>query len=401
MENQYHLFQRKYKAADGKQKAYWWYWFWVDGKQVQKPAGRACVVKRIAKEFVAVLEDQDRRRSVPSSTLFGPFALKMFLPGADHLIRQEEKGIAMAETTRTAHRGRVLNYLFPKWEQISLADIQETDFEDWELALKGISNSQRNNLIDTMTIIMQEAKRGRLIDTVPKFERFARLSKRQSTLSDKELFALFPVDEKGLRKIWTITDSREQPNDGLMFGAAFCLAVSAGLRSAELRGVSREQLICKKLPDGGTLNGILVDRALDAKGNATTLKKGSDSDPRTRAVIVPTRTMNVLGFWLKHAKGEGLIFTYHGHPISKEHLLARFNKGLANAKIQMEGRHLTVHGLRYTYNTRMRPLISSEALQEFVGHRSTEMTNLYDRPWLEERLVQLASNTASVEKFWD
>jgi hypothetical protein len=46
----------------------------------------------------------------------------------------------------------------------------------------------------------------------------------------------------------------------------------------------------------------------------------------------------------------------------------------------------------------MRPLVSAEVLQGFIGHKSDEMTDHYDRPFLEERLLQLADQSAAVTK---
>jgi len=186
-----------------------------------------------------------------------------------------------------------------------------------------------------------------------------------------------------------------------MLGAAFCLAASAGLRSGEVRAVHRDQIIAKKAPGIGLVHGLIVNRAYDEEMRLGLLKKDTEEDPRHRVVIIPDRTKRILELWLKEAPSTGPIFQYHGHPLSKDHFLSRWSAGLARAGIDVKGRRLTVHALRYTFNTRMRPLLSAEVLLAFTGHRSEEMTDHYDRPHLESRLLQLAGNKELVEKFWE
>jgi hypothetical protein len=60
-------------------------------------------------------------------------------------------------------------------------------------------------------------------------------------LSSEELTKLFPFDEQKLIEIWKRpADMRKEgPEIPLMCGILFCGAVSAGLRSGEIRGASR------------------------------------------------------------------------------------------------------------------------------------------------------------------
>jgi integrase len=251
-----------------------------------------------------------------------------------------------------------------------------------------------------MSIILREAKRKRMIPAVPEFERLTRRSKRQDPLVDEDLELLFPVETSALERVWRIEDPRDGADLGLMFGTMFALCVSAGLRSGEIRAIHREQVVRKQLASGTELVGLIVDRAYDAAMDLGRLKKATGKDPRYRVVILPDRTVKILDAWLERAPQGDPLFQFRGEPITREHLLARWESGLARAGIDLAGRRITVHGLRYTYNSRMRPLLSAEVLQEFVGHRSDEMTELYDRPQLEARLLQLADQSGAVNRFW-
>jgi integrase len=234
---------------------------------------------------------------------------------------------------------------------------------------------------------MREAKREGIIEFIPEFEPFKRNGKRQDTLSGEELRALFPYDEQELIRIWTRPEDKRKERDGnlaMMFGTLFCVTVSARLRSGEIRALHRNQV---SIPN----SGLLIDRAIDEQGVIGPLKKATEKDPRSRAVIIPEITLRMLARWLDRmpdcSEYPGLIFPYRGKPVANYYILDRFRYGLQNAGINCEGRRLTVHCLQYTYNTRMRTLLSEQVLREFVGHRSVAMTDHYDNPILTERLI--------------
>ena len=191
---------------------------------------------------------------------------------------------------------------------------------------------------------------------------------------------------------------KENDEIPLMFGTLFCLTASAGLRSGEIRALNREQ-ICE------SHHGLIIDRAVDDLGNIGSLKKATAEDSRSRAVIIPEVTMKMVERWLdimpESEDFPGLVFPYHDKPITGYFILSRFKYGLDNLGIDYETRRLTVHCLRYTYNTRMRTLLSEQVLREFVGHRSIAMTDHYDNPILLERLSSYQDVRPSVEKFWN
>jgi integrase len=73
---------------------------------------------------------------------------------------------------------------------------------------------------------------------------------------------------------------------------------------------------------------------------------------------------------------------------------------MRRAGIREEGRKLTVHSLRYTYNTKMETLLSEERLLQFMGHESRQMTLHYSRPYWQERLLAYQGDKENVERFW-
>jgi integrase len=197
------------------------------------------------------------------------------------------------------------------------------------------------------------------MEMIPEFEPFKRNGRRQDTLSSEELIKLFHYDEKELIEIWKRPDNmrKEQPEIALMFGTLFCVTVSAGLRSGEIRALHTDQISLAN-------SGLIIDRAVDDRGEIGPLKKATEEDSRSRAVIIPEITLKMLGRWLKRMAESpnypGLVFPYHGKPVANSYILDRFHYGLKNAGIDYESRRLTVHCLRYTYNTRMRTLLSEQ-----------------------------------------
>jgi integrase len=172
------------------------------------------------------------------------FAKDMFTAGAAHIKRWIEKGYVLKAQTLVQHRRHLVNYLLPRFGNYALQKIRPTQVEDFLLEQK-LSNSCRNMILYTLKLVMREAMREGIIEFIPEFEPFKRNGKRQNTLSGQELSTLFPYDERELIRIWTRPEGKRKELDenlALMFGTLFCVTVSAGLRSGEIRALHREQV---------------------------------------------------------------------------------------------------------------------------------------------------------------
>lgn len=420
MASRYHLF----KAA-GREN---WYYYFLDesGAKVKKTTGER--LKRDAEAFIEALEAEDERLEAQAkahraklSAIAGP----MFLPGAAHLKRWARKNRTYSETTRAQHRRWIDLYILPRWGDTWLDEIKGPAIEDWLADLHGVgqsvrravpveeyvgkplSSATRNGIAATFTLVLEEALRYEHIDRVPIIELDARNSQRKDALLDAELEQLFPEDEAALAAIWARPYKRlrdkESAEASLMFGAMFCLMVSAGLRPGEARGMHVDQLY-------PTLGGLIVDRAVDDSGEIGPPKKSRNGDPRFRVAYVPEKTWRILTLWTDKRKEpadatyQGLLFPRCGAPVGAGYLQDRFQYGLQNAGIPTAGRILSPHSCRYTYDTKMKAILSRDVLQEFIGHRSDAMTDHYDRatlrPALEARLLQLEGERPNVEGFW-
>jgi integrase len=394
----YHLFKRSRKSG-----VFYYYWFQQGSKRIIKTCGRACCEKKEAVAYLETLLKKELSGIKQKTSLQNPFledfSKSMFLAEAQHLNRWKEKGYILKPHTIAQHRRHLVNYLLPRYGKLTLDKIRPANVEDYLLE-KRLSNSSRNQILFTLQLVMREAKREGLLEIVPEFEPFKRTGKRQDVLSSEELAALFPYDEKELIEIWKRPDDMRKESDeiALMFGTLFCVTASAGLRSGEVRALHREQV---NIPH----SGLLIDRALDDQGLLGPLKKATDTDPRSRAVIIPEITLKMLERWLERYQETpqypGLVFPYRGKPVANYYILDRFRFGLDRLGIEHEKRRLTVHCLRYTYNTRMKTILSGQVLRDFLGHRSAGMTDHYDNPILLERLKAYQGIRPSVEQFWN
>jgi len=391
--DKYHLFRRSYLRA-GKRIRKWYYWFYDKaGTQVRKATGKD--TRERAQEFVDKLNRGERIAAGDERLTFAAFAADMFIPGkCPYLNRRREKdGFELKEHTRYIHRHNLERFLFPAFGSRPLQEVDGVEVEEYLLEVD-VSNSVKNGIIQTLRIVLLEAQRRKIIAVIPTMEPFRRNSKRYDTLTDGELEALFPDDPEALGLVWSQPAyGLDPPRAGLMFGSMFCLMVSAGLRSGEARALHREQIYEEQ-------GGIIVDRAFDSADVLSLPKKGTGSDPRHRAVPVPDRTIRILSRWLPFAPHHGPIFTYQGRPVSQSYLLARFELGIRTAGITGGDRRLKVHSLRYTYVTRMETLVSGQALREWTGHRSEQMTDLYSRPHLLDRLETHRDKREAINRFW-
>jgi integrase len=168
----------------------------------------------------------------------------MLLEGSPHLERWKAKCRILKPQTITHHRRHLVNYLIPKFGKLTLDKIRPAAVEDFLLEQR-LSNSCRNTILYTLKLVMREARREGIIEAIPDFEPFKRAGRRQDVLSGEELTALFPYNEQALIRIWTRPPDKRKEGDeslALMFGTLFCVTVSAGLRSGEIRALHREQV---------------------------------------------------------------------------------------------------------------------------------------------------------------
>ena len=124
-----------------------------------------------------------------------------------------------------------------------------------------------------------------------------------------------------------------------------------------------------------------------------------------RAVILAKRTLDMLAWWrdeTPYQDPEHYVFSGidGDHHLNAKTISRKIAPALVAAEIQLEGRILTAHSLRHTYNTRMERVLPGEVLRYMIGHKSEAMTRRYLHKEPEERLVELLEERGKIDKAW-
>lgn len=81
-----------------------------------------------------------------------------------------------------------------------------------------------------------------------------------------------------------------------------------------------------------------------------------------------------------------------GQPVTTWFLLDHFKIVLERNGINCKERNITIHSLRFTYNSLIKGEISGEDLRLMIGHTSEVMTEYYDRTQALDHLDNLLLN---------
>jgi Site-specific recombinase XerD len=175
---------------------------------------------------------------------------------------------------------------------------------------------------------------------------------------------------------------------------ALVTAISTGMRSGEIRALSRENLVLNDLvrPDGEILDRIVIKSSI-APYSGIKCTKGKYE----REICIP----HSLGLMLaENADKAGRVFpSKSGGYISSPTLRTVFSKVLAEAGISEEEqkeRNLTFHSLRHGFATMSRDgAISQEDRMLVLGHKSEKVNNRYTHV-TDEQLERVSKITSQI-----
>jgi len=281
-------------------------------------------------------------------------------------------------------RAHLENHLFPKFGDLPLHRFNAVMLEEWLLTLE-LANHTRNQIVYSLRMVVKEAVRAGVLhyDPLAGVERFSTHDiAERDILTEGDIEKLFPDDPAAFTAAWPMF------SDGVMFATA----LSAGLRSGELRALKWQDI-------NWQLSGILIQRALSIKQVL-----GPPKGKEYRAVPIPERTLGLLEAWF-HSTAYDAVNDFcfpdaDGYPLSRFTVLDRFRKALERARIETAGRRIVVHSLRHTFNTRMRQRLADSDLRLLTGHKDARMTEHYDHAGLVDRLKQLQPHRTAIDSFW-
>jgi integrase len=157
------------------------------------------------------------------------------------------------------------------------------------------------------------------------------------------------------------------------------------MRSSEIRALQWNQFIRS--------DAILINAMIDSNDERVNrLKKWTDDNKKWRVTVLPDRTVRMIDLLRLDKTDNDYVFIYENEPLTTSFLLDHFKCVLRKNDIDCKGRNITIHSLRFTYNSLLRGEISGDDLRLMVGHTDERMTEYYDKSKAIEHLDDLLLN---------
>lgn len=389
----YHLYQRTIKH-NGKSIKAWYYWYYdANRKQVRKSCGvngNPCTVKRAAQAFI---ESLPQTLEETKEITFRQFAEHLYDDNSPYLIKLKNKGLEFKSNTIYQHRLYLRRFL-DQFGDLPVTKLQVVDIDNWLLTLK-CCNSKRNGMISLIKEIYTELYIYHLVPAIPVIQRYRRNDTTpKGILTLDEIKSLFPDDYNELIQIWRL--SRESEIDTYSFATMSFLIISTGMRSCEIRALQYDQFVRR--------DAILINAMIDSDDVRTNiLKKGNEQEKKWRVVVLPEKTAKMLEnlkLVMDNTDSE-YFFTYKGLPLTTDYLRNHFRRVLAKNGIDWKKRNIGIHSLRFTYDTIMKPEISGNDLRLMIGHVSPQMTDYYDKSKALDHLPSLLKNKDVIDSIFN
>jgi integrase len=371
----YHLF-RKPRVKNGKTVHKWYYYYVVNGKQIQKSCKR-CATKAEAEAFIQKLP----RRSGNNVVLVKTVAETMFILGSDHMKRRIQLGRPLDLHTMREARLK-MEIIMKLWGEKSLESLTVEEVGNYLFSLEK-SGSWKICFVNNLKEIYSEAAWHGCKIPAPQFPKFVRKVKKADIFTTEELNKLlvpenFPSEETYL---------------------FFLCLLSGGLRLGEAAGMRVKQVLfdCKAL----IVDGFIKYDYTRAPYN----KKGSEEHPKARIVPLPDITLAKLKEHIEKNNYQDEEYIFRGRrdrtkPVDSYYIQIVLRRAMAKAKIEPGTRKLVVHSFRYTYVTRMRRELPADTVMKLAGHTTVGMTEYYNKKVIDTSLKQLiGADTAAANLF--
>ena len=362
------------KTVNGK--TVWTFKFHDEKGMIHTKTCRKCTSK---KEALAFMESFQKNN--PDKLLIKNIASDMFLNESEHLQRLKMFGKTLCQKTIEQKRF-IIELIISEFGSRRLDELTIAEIETRLIKDTKHSGSWKNFYLETFGNIYDESiwKCNKAINK-PKFQRFARNSRKADIFTSEELSKFFD------QKIW------ESKAEWLLFA----LTAACGLRLGEAMAIQVRQL--------NLYEGILVvDGFMRRNGRTNFNKKGSNENRKIRCLPLPDNLIMELAAHISvnNLEMDDYLFTdLNCRTFSKYHLERTFKKVLNKTSINYMNRKLVPHSFRYTYVTRLRTVVPVEDVQKMVGHTSPEMTEYYTRPLLEDLCSSAKAKKAVVNRLFD
>jgi integrase len=373
--NDYHVF-RKQRVKNGRIIHKWYYYFVVNGKQVQKVC-KGCQTKNEAFTFVNRLP----KLSGGDAVLVKTIAEYMFVPGSGHMKRRIQLGKPLDPHTMEEGRA-VMRKIMDLWGDRPLAQLKVEDVGTYLFALDR-SGSYKQNFIFKLKELYREAYWYGCDIPTPSFPKLVKKTKMGDNFTQEELTALFNPSLYKDKALYLF----------------FLCCLSGGLRMGEARGLRPKQILFDK-------KALIVDGFIKRDGTRTNYnKKGTEEHPKLRIVPLPDITLDLLRKHIEQHNVAEEDFIFKGKkepekPVSAYYIHGNLRRIMEKADIRINGRRLITHSFRFTYVTHMRRELPAETVMKLVGHTTIGMTEYYNKRVLDESLAGLMGADTAIAKLF-
>ena len=350
--------------------------------------------QRTEEEAIAWAYAHRDERPSPKITL-KDFARDFFIPGkCSWSTRMLEKGRTYHAEYFPAHRGRLLQYILPKFGPLVLSAITAKTIDEWLMHLEGVrvgeqlSAASRMKILIAFRKIMDEAKYQGIISSNPaeEVEPFTDSRPGREPFTIDELRRLFPDDIADLMIIW----------QGLSWATFFYILATCGLRPGEAKAL--------KWGDWDkSRHGAVISQAVENKTGRLKGLKTERAGVSMKAAMFTEKAENLL--LMLEAKTENtdpdqLIFIReNGRPHITETVLKHFKASCDRAGIDRRGR--TTYSLRHSFNTHLAKLASLSQVQDAMGHVTLSSSKRYFHPTPEALLEKAQGIRDLVQQVYD
>jgi site-specific recombinase XerD len=171
------------------------------------------------------------------------------------------------------------------------------------------------------------------------------------------------INEAEIQKLLSAAQLRDTRDFVMIF-----LALSSGLRCSELVGLFIED-VC---PFGEVSRILTVPSRIGKGGKKRDIPLNQD----TRDIL--TEFIRIKGIRHQFTNSDSFLFVSHH---TRKPLSSRdFQRIVKNLSIKSIGRSISPHTLRHTYATRMLKHTNLRVVQELLGHKWLNTTQIYTHP---------------------
>jgi integrase len=375
----YRLF-RKPRIKNGKRVHRWYYYYLDHGRQVQKSCKR-CTTKAEAEAYIKNLPA--RTKDGNGYILVKSIAENMYIPGGPHMSRREELGKPLVKSSMQEARVKI-KLIIEAWGERALQSLTVEEVGNYLFAQEK-SASWKRNFTKVLREIYTDAAWYGYRETAPQFPKFSKKSKKADSFTTEELNTLFKPENFPSHETYVF----------------FMTSLGAGLRAGEAAAIRPKQIIFDH-------KALIVDGFCRPNGERMRYnKKGTEEHRRIR--VVPISGL-IIGLLREHIEKNNIgddDYCFTGprnqnrkRAIGFRYLERVFKSAVEKAGIEIGGRRLVPHSLRYTYVTQVRRELPPEIVAKMAGHINEETTEYYNKKVIDMTLQKLIGADIAVNNIF-